>query len=500
MPLIEILTPRFWLWLDLALHLTLFLMVSLHCLHNRREPASTLLWIFVAWSFPVIGALLYLMFGINSMPRKVWRKQRADHRFLAQRQALENEARPMAYWRTVHESLAAAPEDPAARAINHTMDRLLPEHPLLGGNQISALLDGDEAFPLMLAALSKAQHHIHLQTFIIGHDNIGRQFLDLLAAKARAGVKVRILFDRFGSTGAVISRLFARYRRVPNLHISGWTQANALKRQFQFNLRNHRKIMVIDGQHAFFGGINLRAENTTRAGQPAIRDYHFAVRGPIVQELQYSFLSDWHFMTNENPAILLQAAYFPRTPAVGSAQARLVNGGPTTDEMENMLNIFFECLISARRQLLVVTPYFVPPSEIRRALRAAAARGVDVRLVVPRHNNHFYAGLASQALYAEMLAGGIRIFERQPPFMHAKALLMDDKLALIGSANLDMRSLRLNYETNLVVFDAPFINALKRIILADIAHSQELTLAAWQARPAGRRLLENFCHLLTPLL
>jgi cardiolipin synthase len=205
-------------------------------------------------------------------------------------------------------------------------------------------------------------------------------------------------------------------------------------------------------------------------------------------------------MTNENPAILLQAAYFPRTPAVGSAQARLVNGGPTTDEMENMLNIFFECLISARRQLLVVTPYFVPPSEIRRALRAAAARGVDVRLVVPRHNNHFYAGLASQALYAEMLAGGIRIFERQPPFMHAKALLMDDKLALIGSANLDMRSLRLNYETNLVVFDAPFINALKRIILADIAHSQELTLAAWQARPAGRRLLENFCHLLTPLL
>jgi len=257
---------------------------------------------------------------------------------------------------------------------------------------------------------------------------------------------------------------------------------------------------VLDGQSAFFGGINLHVENITQSGQPPIRDYHFAVQGPIVQELQYSFLRDWYFMTDEDPESLLQQAYFPHVPAAGSALARVVNSGPTPDEMENIADVLFECLVSARRQLLVVTPYFVPPQDILHAFRAAASRGVDVRLVVPKYNNHFYAGLAGKALYEEMLVAGVRIFERQPPFMHAKALLLDDSLALIGSANLDVRSLRLNYETNLLVFDTDSVNALKRIVLDDIAQSDELSLRDWQTRPVAHRLLENFCHLLMPIL
>lgn len=489
-----------WLWLDLALHLMLFLLVSLHCLRTRRESTSALLWIFMAWSFPLIGAGLYFIFGINRMPRKAWRKQRADSEFLAERQAREDEALPMVYWQAVHEALAAEPDDPDAREINGAMDHLLPNHPLLGGNRIRPLVDGDEAYPSMLEAIRRARHHVHLQSFIIRNDAVGREFLDLLAQKARDGITVRVLYDQFGSTGAVISRLFSCYRHVPNLHICGWTQANAFKRQFQINLRNHRKILVVDGQEAFFGGINLHSENVTQPGRPAIRDYHFAVQGPIVQELQYSFLRDWYFMTDEDPEILLQKTHFPHVPAMGSAQARLVNSGPTPDEMENIADVLFECLVSARKQLLVVTPYFVPPQDILHAFRTAASRGVDVRLVVPEDNNHFYAGLAGKALYEEMLAAGIRIFERQPPFMHAKALIMDDKLALVGSANVDVRSLRLNYETNLLVFDTESVNALKRIVLADIAQSREINLPTWQTRPAFHRLLENFCHLLMPVL
>jgi cardiolipin synthase len=489
-----------WVLLDIGLYLTLVLLVTLHCLRTRRESTSALLWIFLAWSFPVIGAVLYLIFGINRVPRKAWRKQRADSEFRAAREAREEEALPMAYWRTVHQSLAAEPADREAREFNAIMNRLLPDHPLLGGNRIRPLLDGDEAYPPMLAAIRRAQHHVHLQSFIIGDDEIGRQFLDLLAEKARQGVAVRVLFDRFGSTGAVLRRFFARYAGIANLQICGWTQANMFKRQFQLNLRNHRKILVIDGQEAFFGGINLRGENVSRPGRPAIRDYHAAVEGPVVQELQYSFLRDWYFMTDENPEILLQGCYFPHVHPVGSAQARLVNSGPTPDEIENIADVFFECLVSARKQLLVVTPYFVPPQDILHAFRAAGSRGVDVRLVVPKINNHFYAGLAGQALYEEMLAAGVRIFERRPPFMHAKALLMDDKLALSGSANLDARSLRLNYETNLLIFDHEYIQALKRIVLAEIAQSDELLLAAWRARPVSRRLLENFCHLLMPVL
>lgn len=516
-------TAKAWQWLslDVFLHLTVFLLVCFHCLKTRREATSALLWIFVSWSFPLVGPLLYLMFGINRVPRKGWHKQRANQRFLAERQAREDQTLPMAYWRAVHDSLATEPEDPHTRERNKVMNNILPDYPLLGGNEIHPLVTGDEAFPQMLKAIRAARHHIHMQTFIIGNGPVAREFMDLLTQKAQEGVAVRFMFDRFGSTAAVVGRLFSKYRNVPNLHISGWTQANALKRQFQINLRNHRKILVVDGTQAFTGGINLRIDNVSRRGAepsslkhvgkrpgssfsgpviPPIRDYHFSVQGPIVQELQYSFLRDWYFMTDEDPEILLQEAHFPHLPARGSALIRLANGGPTSDEIDVMSDVFFECIVSARRRLLAVTPYFVPTHDILHAFRLAALRGVDVRLIIPQHNNHIYTGLAGKALYEDILVAGVRIFERHPPFMHAKALIVDDTMALVGSANLDVRSLRLNYETNLIVFDDQFVSTLKQIVLQDISHSTELNLGNWQARPIGRRLVENFCNLLTPML
>jgi len=493
-------TPWFWIGVDATLHVFVFLLVVYSCLNTRREATSALLWIFVAWSFPLIGPLLYLLFGINRVQRKAWHKQRADNEFLTERQARESESLPLVYWRAVHESLAAEPAEPSAQALNSTLSPILSDYPLLGGNAIEPLVDGDETYPKMLEAIRHARHHIHLQTFIIWNDDIGREFLDLLAEKARQGVKVRFMFDSFGSMGAVLSPLFLGYRHVPNLQIVGWTQTNLLKRLVQFNLRNHRKIMVVDGATAFMGGINLRQENLSRPGAPAIRDYHVAVRGPIVQELQYSFLRDWYFMTDDDPEILLQQAHFPHLPAVGPALIRVANSGPTPDEMEVIAQVFFECLVAARRQLLVVTPYFVPTRDILQALCSAARRGVDVRLIVPRTNNHLYAGLAGQSLYEELLKAGVRIYRRRAPFMHAKALIVDDALAMVGSANLDVRSLRLNYESNLIVYDPGYVNALKQIVLNDQARSDELDQATWQNRSAPHRLLENACYLLTPML
>ncbi|MFC1461134.1 cardiolipin synthase [Verrucomicrobiota bacterium] len=489
-----------WLSLDVLLHITLFMLVCLHCLRTRREATSSLLWIFVAWSFPLIGPLLFLMIGINRVPRKGWHKQRSNQEFLAARQAREDEQLPMAYWRAVHESLATEPKEPFARELNRVMNNILPDYPLLGGNQIQPLVTGDEAFPRMLEAIGRAQHHIHFQTFIIRDDAVGREFLDLLVQKAREGVAVRFMFDRFGSTGAMLGRLFSKYKNIPNMQFSGWTQVNALKRTFQINLRNHRKVLVIDGHEAFTGGINLHVENVSRAEGLPIRDYHFSVRGPIVQELQYSFLRDWYFMTNDDPEILLQQAHFPHIPATGTALVRVANGGPTSEETDLMCDTFFECLVSAQRQIFAVTPYFVPTHDIFHAFRLAALRGVDVRLIVPQHNNHVYAGMAGRALYEDLLIAGVRIFERHPPFMHAKALVIDDTLALVGSANLDVRSLRLNYETNLIVFDDTFVSSLKQIVLQDIADSNELNMAEWQRRPTSRQMLENFCNLLTPVL
>ena len=489
-----------WLALEFLLHLAIFLMVAFHCLKSRREPTAAILWMFLAWAFPIIGPILFIIFGVNRTERKGWHKHLADSNLRAARQVREDAALPMAYWQAVHRSLAAEPTEPVARKLNKVANAILHDYPLLGGNAIEPLVDGDQAYPQMRAAIERAQHHIHFQTFIIGNDAVGREFLDLLAERAASGVAVRVLYDRFGSTKAVMHRLFHKYRNVPNMQIAAWTQVNAFKRQFFFNLRNHRKIMVVDGREAFTGGINLHEENITRKDRAAIRDYHFRLSGPIIQELQYSFVRDWYFMTDEDPEQLLHEDHFPNLAPAGKCLIRLVSSGPTPEEYEAVANIFFECLSVARRQVFAVTPYFVPNDAILHAFRSAAMRGVDVRLLVPMRNNHFYAGLAGKAFYEELLASGVRIFRRHPPFMHAKALIVDDQAAMVGSANLDMRSLRLNYETNLLVFDAGFTNQLKRVILEDLAASEEINLTRWRARSTSQRLLENFCHLLAPIL
>lgn len=489
-----------WWGVGTTLHALTVILVFIDRLRLRREPSSALLWVMVVWTFPVLGALLYLGFGVDRIDNQGFIKERMDRQLLAERQSREEETLPLAYWKAVHDSVDAEPESPVAREIHRSMNAILPDHPLLGGNQIEILVNGDEAFPRMAEAIRNARHHIHLQTFIFGNDAVGRQFLELLAAKAREGVQVRLLYDRFGSTPAILSALFRRYRNVPNMQINGWTQANPLRRQLQINLRNHRKITVIDGKTAFCGGMNLQEKHTTTPKHASIRDYAFLMKGPVVQELQYSFMRDWYFMTRENPEKLLNEEFFPKISARGDAKIRLLNSGPPAAERTIIADSLFSALVSARRQILLVTPYFVPGRDIVNAMRAAAMRGIDVRLVLPRDNNHVYAGWAARALYEDLLNAGVRVFERRPPFMHAKAALVDDTLAIIGTANLDVRSLYLNYETSLAVFDPDFANRLKQVVLEDIAASEEVNLQVWRQRPHSRQTLENLAFFMTPVL
>lgn len=501
MPTLKELPPRWELilagWL---LHILLFALVAFRCLQKRREPTSAVAWILLAWFLPAVGFVLYMLFGNYKVQAKGALKRRVDTRLTeALRTRGEETGVDMLYWHAVHRTQDAVPETPEGVELNRFMDGLLEDFPLLGGNRVDLLLTGGEAYPPMLDAIRRARHHIHLQSFIIRDDATGRQFLEALAERARAGVEVRVLYDRFGSTGAVLRGFFRGYRGVPNLRLAGWTQANLLKRQFAINLRNHRKLLIVDGIHAFTGGINLHDENLPQDGRPAIRDYHFDVRGPVVQELQFAFLQDWHYITREPARRLLRQAFFPEAVHAGSTPVRVVAGGPS-DDTEVLGDIYFTCISTARRQLWAVSPYFAPTAALLHALRAAALRGVDVRLVFPGRNNHVYAGLAGRAHYEELLTSGVRIFERNPPFMHAKALVVDNTLALVGTANLDVRSLRLNYETNLAVFDGAFVATMKDAIREELAESLEITLADWRRRPYHQQVLENACNLFTPIL
>ncbi len=498
----DILTSTYrWYWLILgtAMHFIAFALTAFHCLRRRREPASTVLWIFVAWSFPIIGPLIYLGFGVDRIPDRGFHKTLTDERLLAERKAREDAALSLSYWRSVHEAVATEPPKEFERAIDKAINTLLPDYPLLGGNSIQTLISGDEFYPRLIRAIESAEHHIHLQSFIIGDDIIGTRIIELLNSKAHKGVKVRVLYDKFGSARAMFTGLFRRFKEHENLNMVGWSQVNPLKSRFQINLRNHRKCVVIDGQIAFFGGINIHDENTSSESEPGIRDYHFEVKGPVVQELQYSFMRDWYYVTDEDPEVLLQEKHFPHVANAGDSLVRLVNSGPTS-EMEAIADVFFMMINAAKKEILIVTPYFVPTRDLMRALRTSALRGVNVRLVVPQKNNHFYAGLAGKALYQELLDAGVRIYERHPPFIHAKAMVIDSSVAVVGTSNFDNRSLRLNYETNLVIYDEVFANRLKATILDDVAKSTQIMRSEWQRRSVLARTAENLAYLMMPVL
>ena len=488
-----------WLSSTALLHTICFLLVCLHCLSHRREATSTLLWIFTSLSFPLIGPLLYLTFGIDRVPQKGFQKRVHDEQLLQARDR-NKDAIPLAYWRAVTPvTTACSTENRVEQGVCEATAAVSEEFPVLGGNRVLPLVTGDELYPRMIHAIDRAEHHIHLQSFILRNDKTGRMFMQHLAAKAAEGVQVRLLYDSFGSMQAIFTGLFRHYRNTPNLQIAAWRQVNPLKRQFQINLRNHRKNLIIDGTLAFMGGTNLHDENRScKTGEP-IRDYHFETTGPIVQELQYAFMKDWYFMTGEDPDIILKSVYFPSIEPKGTAVASLVCGGPTTP-MQPITDVYFMAITSAEKQVLIVTPYFVPTTDILRALRSAAIRGVEIRLILPQNNNHIYADWAGRALYEELLLSGVHIHKRTGPFVHAKGMVIDDRIAIVGSANWDIRSFKLNYETNMTVIDENFANELKRIILEDLSLSEELDLATWNSRPKWHRLVENTCSLMTPVL
>ena len=492
-----------WLTLAPALHLLAAALVTLHCSARRREATSAILWILLAWFFPVAGVILYLAFGVDHIPAHRWHRRTADARLREPGAASEDgdqAALATAYWRRMREAAVTPPEDTDAGLLNRALDPLAPDFPLLGGQALTLHVSGPEAYPAMLRAIAAARHHVHLQTFILGYDDVARAFLEALLERARAGVRVRVLYDRFGSTPARYSGMLRRYARAsPNLRVVGWTPVRPLRRRFHFNLRNHRKILVVDGRIGFTGGLNIHDVNADRPRRPASRDYQFQVRGPAVHQLQYTFLADWHYATREAAEDLLDAAHFPATPAAGESSARIINGGPDGDPPV-LPDVFFNAIVSAHREILVATPYFVPTPDLLRAFRSAALRGRRVRIVLPERNNHLLAGLAGRALYADLLDAGVRIFERRPPFLHAKALIVDDTLAMVGSANLDTRSLRLHYETNLAVFDPVWIDRLKRVLLEDLARSTEIEPTAWARRSPLQRIPENLAALFAPLL
>lgn len=495
----------------LFLHTTLIFIVILAIdigtmihilLYKHEEPVSAILWMFVVFTFPILGVIFYLFCGINRMKTLGLKIAVANERIHAQqKQQLDAVIERLT---TARKQFLYHDLKPAADSMNlkQTLDRLLPNTYALIGNDLELLRDGTFAYPKMLQAIKQARHNIHLQSFIIHNDAVGREILDALEQKARAGVDVKVLYDKFGSTKAAWSHLFKHYLRhkLPNLRIIPFSVANIFA-PWRVQLRNHRKLLVVDGKTAFIGGINISSDNDIRIAKKDkyIHDLHCKLKGPAVKPLQLSFLRDWYYASKIKASEVFLPEYFPTLKAQGQSVVRIVDSGPG-QRNKAAEKMFLAAAATAKKSLLIMTPYFTPDKSFMTSLTMAAARGVVVRIILPKRNNHWYAQYASRSLYRSLLAHGVRIFEKLGVFSHSKAMLVDGKLACMGSSNCDIRSFRLNYELDFVASEGKFINDLATQFKQELADAEEILLKQIQHKKMPLKLLENLCSLLIPVL
>jgi cardiolipin synthase len=464
-----------WLLGELAAlaHVVIAASVTVHVLLNKRNIGTSISWMGIAWLSPFVGGMLYYAFGVNRVKRRALRLRRErTHMFLV------DEVAP--------DAPEAGPLTPLEYAIGR-LTGLSAEH----GNSISLMRNGDDAYPAMLAAIDAAEKSVGLCSYIFRDDVAGLPFIEALTRAHERGVQVRVLIDGIGS-GYFRSGTYTRLHEA-GVPVDRFLHSYVPWKTPFLNLRNHRKLMVVDGRIAFTGGINIGHENllATNPAHP-VRDTHFRLDGPVVEQLTEAFADDWLYETGER---LLDPAWFPDLHPVGEAIARVVTSGPDED-LEQIEYAMLHAISCARRSIRVVTPYFLPPDMLTTALGLAAMRGVTVDVVVPENSNHTILDWARRAPLRILLEAGCRVWLLPAPFDHSKLMMIDEAWSLIGSANWDIRSFRLNFELNVEIQDEAFARTLGEVA----SNGRLLTLAEIESASLMQRLRDNAARLLQPYL
>ena len=457
--------------------------VSLHVVLRKRDVRAAISWVGLIWLAPVIGALLYGLFGLNRIKRQAMEIQRARRRVVSPDGGPDAPA-----W--------LRPTPRARLAGLARLGETLSGRPLVGGNSIVPLRNGDEAYPAMLEAIHGATRSIALCSYIFADDDAGAQFIAALGRAVARGVEVRVLVDDVGARyTSPLARRAVRRAGVPVAHFLPIVSRAGTA---FFNLRTHRKVLVVDGATAFAGGMNIQEANVWggRPGGRRIRDLHFSISGPLVQQLLDAFAEDWAFVTRE---ILDGPAWRAVLAQRGTIAARVLTGGPDRD-FEVVRNVLLGAVSSARESVSIVTPYFLPDAPMIAALSVAALRGVRVDIILPERGNIPVATWASRALLWQLLKPGCHVHLTPPPFDHAKLLLIDRSWALIGTTNWDPRSLRLNFELDVECYDERFADDVRALIDERLAIASPFTLADADGRPFAARVRDGVARLLSPYL
>ena len=462
------------------------LMTAGHVILNKRDVRAAVGWLGLVWFVPVLGILLYWAFGIN-------RIQRRARLAFSDRQAGEP---PAGLDTLLPEHIGLENEQAWAELIQlATLSERIISHPLTAGNAFYPLQNGDQAYPVMLRAIQQASVSVSLSTYIFDHDRWGKKFKQALKQAADRGLQVRVLIDDIGARYSFPS--IARTLQKEGLQVARFMRSWRPWRFRYYNLRNHRKILVLDGTTGFTGGMNIRSGHVLKdRPRHPIQDLHFRVQGPVVAELQRIFADDWQFTTGET---LAGPAWFPGISQYGNAVARGIADGPDED-YDKLRTVLLGALSCARRTIRIATPYFLPDEELASSLKVAAMKGLSVEILIPEKSNLRMVHWATWGGLEDLLRAGCRIVLTPPPFDHSKAMVVDGKWVLLGSANWDPRSLKLNFEFNVEVYDSDLAERVTVLLAQKTSGGRDLTLEGLSRRGLPMRLRDGVFRLFTPYL
>lgn len=442
----------------------------------KREPTSALAWCLLVIFVPVFGSMLFLLLGYQSVHAPLRRKRR---------RAADFQTRPL---------LPGQPEPTGGYEGLAGLACRLGAAPLVRGNAVELFHSGEPAYEAMLAAIRSATHHIHMEFFITRADESGRRFMTALAERARAGVQVRFVYDAVGSWG--LSQNVLKILTDAGGNARPFLRLNPLRRRIQINLRNHRKILIVDGRIGFTGGLNIGDEYLGR--NPFFgpwRDTFMCLAGPAVWGLQRVFTEDWLFCDEE----LSSDTYFPVVPDAGDASVQVAWSGPDQD-IKAIREVYLAAIMRSRSRVWLSTPYFVPDAALFDALCLAARMGRDVRVLCPFRPDKWLPHLAGRYSWFELLRAGGKIYQYTNGFLHAKVLMIDDIWSSVGSTNFDNRSLHLNFEVTCLIESEAVQKELEEQFIRDFAVSIRLDANSYIHRPFVAKMAENACRLLSPVL
>ncbi len=483
-----------WLLLIQIFYLIVLVLVCLRIVYDTRSSTKTLAYLLLVVFLPLVGIIFYFSFGINYRKRKLYTKKLIEDELLAEK----TKGSVIAYSKHTIEQNNFTIQQNKGLAHLLVQDNLSA---LTAGNEVKLLINGEHKFPEVIAALKAAQDHIHIEYYIYEDDEIGNEITDILIRKAKEGITVRFIYDDFGSL-AIRKKMVAKMKAA-GIEVFPFYKITFIALANRMNYRNHRKIIVIDGKTAFVGGINVSDKYINHPHNPKKlfwRDTHLRIDGPGIQYLQYLFFCDWNFCAKDN--LQPNSSFFPELASFegkGNKLVQIAASGPDSDR-PTILYSLLQAISLAQEEVLISTPYFIPGESIIDALLVAALSGVSVKLLVPGISDSKLVNAAARSYYTDLLKAGVEIYLYKKGFVHAKTLVTDKKMAIVGTANMDYRSFDLNFEVNAIVYDEEIAKELTDVFYSDIKDAEKIDADEWEDRPLYKQLMEKTARLISPLL